>query len=111
MLRAPAHLAKAIVLAPARLPDGNVAGGVRLPEVDVPLGVNAVQNTVDKDPCRLSPGYVAYAPDVVKARYGSPADYAKRIEASAAALVERRLLLREDAETIVSAAQGVRWDH
>ena len=110
VLRAPAHLPKAIVLAPARLPDGNVAGGVRLPEVDVPLGVNAVQNTVDKDPCRLSAGYVAYAPEVLKARYRSPSEYAKRIAASAAALVERRLILGEDAEAIVSASQGVRWD-
>ena len=111
VLRAPAHLPKAVVLAPARLADGNVAGGVRLPEVDVPLGVHAVQNTVDKEPCRLGAGYAAYASDVVKARYGAPADYAKRISASAAALVARRLLLAEDAEPIVRAAQAVRWDH
>lgn len=110
VLKAPAHLPKALVLAPAKLTDGNVAGGVRLPEEDVPLGVNAVQNTVDKDPCRLSAGYVAFAPDVVKKRYGSPAEYQKRIAASARALVERRLLLAEDADTIVRAAQSVRWD-
>jgi hypothetical protein len=110
VLKAPAHLPKAIVLAPARLADGNVAGGVRLPEEDVPLGVNAVQNSVDKDPCRLSAGFVAFAPEVVKKRYGSPAEYAKRISASASALVERRLLLAEDAEVIVRAAQAVRWD-
>jgi hypothetical protein len=111
VLRAPAHLPKAVVLAPARLADGNVAGGVRLPEVDVPLGVHAAQNTVDKEPCRLGAGYAAYASDVVKARYGAPADYAKRISASAAALVARRLLLAEDAEPIVRAAQAVLWDH
>jgi len=111
VLRAPAHLPKAVVLAPARLADGNVAGGVRLPEVDVPLGVHAAQNTVDKEPCRLGAGYAAYASDVVKARYGAPADYAKRISASAAALVARRLLLAEDVEPIVRAAQAVRWDH
>jgi len=110
VLKAPAHLPKAIVLAPARLADGNVAGGVRLPEVEVPLGANAVQNTVDKDPCRLSAGYVAYAPDVVKKRYGSPAEYTKRISASAALLVQRRLLLQEDAEVIQQAARAVRWD-
>jgi hypothetical protein len=109
VLRPPAHLPKAIVLAPARLADGNVAGGVRLPEVDVPLGMHAAQNTVDKEPCRLGAGYVAYGPDVIKARYGSPAGYTKRIEASAAALVKRRLLLAEDAETIIRAAQAVRW--
>jgi hypothetical protein len=110
VLHAPKHLPKALVLAPARGADGNVAGGVRLPEVDVPLGVNAVQNSVDKDPCRLSAGYVAFPSDVVKKRYGSPAEYAKRIAASAAALVERRLLLAEDADAIVRAAQNVRWD-
>ena len=75
------------------------------------LGVHAVQNTVDKEPCRLGAGYAAYPSDVVKARYGAPADYAKRISASAAALVARRLLLAEDAEPIVRAAQAVRWDH
>lgn len=110
VLKAPAHLPKAVVLAPARLADGNVSGGVRLPEVDVPLGVHAVQNSVDKDPCRLGAGYIAFAPDAVKARYGSPAEYTKRIAASAAALVERRLLLAEDADVIVQAARAVRWD-
>ena len=110
VLRAPAHLPKAIVLAPARAADGNVAGGVRLPEVDVPLGVHGVQNTVDKDPCRLSAGYVAYPADAVKARYKSPAEYAKRVAASAARLAERRLILAEDADAIASAAQDVRWD-
>jgi len=108
VLRPPAHLPKAIVLAPARLADGNVAGGVRLPEVDVPLGIHAAQNTVDKEPCRLGAGYVAYSPEVVKTRYGSPAEYTKRITASAGALVARRLLLAEDTETIVRAAQAVR---
>jgi hypothetical protein len=110
VLRAPAHLPKAIVLAPARGADGNVAGGVRLPEVDVPLGVNAVQNSVDKDPCRLSAGYLAYPVDEVKKRYKSPAEYSKRIAASAAKLAERRLILPEDADAVVRAAQNVRWD-
>ncbi len=110
VLRAPAHLPKAIVLAPARGADGNVAGGVRLPDVDVPLGVHGVQNSVDKDPCRLSAGYVAYPIDAVKTRYQSPAEYAKRVAASAARLAERRLILSEDADAIARAAQNVRWD-
>jgi hypothetical protein len=110
VLRAPAHLAKATVLAPERGEDGNFVGGIRLPEVDVPLGVHGVQNTVDKDPCRLAAGYIAYASDVVKARYKSPAEYAKRVSASAARLVERRLILAEDAEVISRAVQNTRWD-
>ena len=110
VLHAPAHLPKAIVLAPARGADGNVAGGVRLPDVEAPLGVHGVQNTVDKDPCRLSAGYEAYPMAVVKARYGSPAEYSKRIGEAAARLVERRLILAEDAETIVQASRSVRWD-
>ena len=110
VLRAPAHLPKAIVLAPARGADGNVAGGVRLPDVDVPLGMHGVQNSVDKDPCRLSAGYVAYPIDAVKARYKSPAEYAKRVAASAAQLAQRRLILPEDADAITRAAQNVRWE-
>jgi hypothetical protein len=110
VLKAPMHLAKAVVLAPARNADGNVAGGVRLPEVDVPLGMHGVQNDVDKEPCRLSAGYVAFPAAAVKARYASPADYAKRVADSAAKLVERRLLLAEDAEAISQAVRGLRWD-
>jgi hypothetical protein len=72
--------------------------------------VHGVQNTVDKDPCRLSAGFEAYPMAAVKARYGSPAEYTKRIGESAAKLVERRLLLPEDAEAIVQASRNLRWD-
>ena len=109
VLHAPAHLAKAVVLAPSRGGDGNILGGVRLPDVEAPLGAHGLQNTVDKDPCRLSAGYEAYPMTVVKARYGSPADYTNRISEAAARLVERRLLLQEDAEAIVKASRNVTW--
>ncbi len=109
VLQAPAHLPKAVVLAPARGADGNFAGGVRLPDVEAPLGVHGVQNTVDKDPCRLGAGYEAYPMATLKARYGSPAEYSKRVAESAARLVERRLILAEDAEVIVQASRNVRW--
>ena len=72
--------------------------------------LHGVQNTVDKDPCRLSAGYVAYPIAALKTRYKSPAEYAKRVAASAARLAERRLILPEDAEAIARAAQNVRWD-
>jgi hypothetical protein len=110
VLKAPEHLRKAVVLAPARGADGNVAGGLRLPEVEVPLGVHGVQNTVDKDPCRLSAGYEAFPPAMLKARYGTPADYSKRVAEAAARLTAQRLLLPEDAEIIVQAVRNQGWD-
>jgi hypothetical protein len=110
VLRAPPHLAKAVVLAPARAGDGNTLGGVVLPDVEVPLGAHGLQNTVDKDPCRLGAGYEAYPMSVLKARYGAADTYVAQVGASAAKLVERRLLLPEDAEAIVRAARNVRWE-
>jgi hypothetical protein len=109
VLRAPAHLAKAVVLAPERGGDGNTLGGVRLPDVEAPLGAHGLQNSVDKDPCRLGAGYEAYPMSVIKARYGDAGAYVAQVGAAAARLVERRLLLPEDAEAIVKAARGVRW--
>jgi Alpha/beta hydrolase domain len=110
VLRAPAHLPKAVILAPRRGPDGNFAGGLRLPEVEAPLGVHGVQNTVDKDPCRLGAGYEAYPPATLKARYGSPTEYAKRVSEASGRLVERRLLLLEDARAIDQAVRDLRWE-
>ena len=110
VLGAPPHLAKAVVLAPARGGDGNILGGIRLPDVEAPLGAHGLQNSVDKDPCRLGAGYEAYPMTVVKARYGSPSDYTNRIDEAAARLVQRRLLLQEDAEAIVKASLSVRWE-
>jgi hypothetical protein len=110
VLKAPAHLAKAVVLAPARNGDGNTIGGVVLPDVEAPLGAHGLQNTVDKDPCRLGAGFDPYPMSVIKARYGSPDDYVARISGAANNLVARRLILPEDAEAIVKAARSVRWD-
>lgn len=110
VLRAPAHLAKAVVLAPARAGDGNTQGGVVLPDVEAPLGAHGLQNTVDKDPCRLGAGYEPYPMNVLKARYGAADTYVAQVAAAAAKLLERRLLLLEDAEAIVKAARNVRWD-
>jgi hypothetical protein len=110
VLRAPAHLARAVVLAPARAGDGNTLGGVVLPDVEVPLGAHGLQNTVDKDPCRLGAGYEPYPMGVVKARYGDAGTYVDQIRAAAEKLVARRLLLPEDAEAIVKAARSVRWE-
>jgi len=109
VLRAPAHLAKAVVLAPARAGDGNTLGGVVLPDVEAPLGAHGLQNTVDKDPCRLGAGYEPYPMGVVKARYGDADTYVGQVRASAERLVARRLLLPEDAVAIVQASRNVRW--
>jgi hypothetical protein len=110
VLRAPAHLARAVVLAPARAADGNTLGGVVLPDVEAPLGAHGLQNTVDRDPCRLGAGYEPYPMSVVKARYGTAETYVSQVASAAAKLVERRLLLPEDAEAIVKAARNVRWE-
>jgi hypothetical protein len=110
VLHAPAHLPKAVVLAPGRGADGNFAGGVRLPDVEVPLGVHGVQNSVDKDPCRLGAGYVAYPAATVKARYGTLTEYSKRVSEAAVKLASQRLLLIEDAEAITAASRNVRWE-
>jgi hypothetical protein len=109
VLGAPAHLAKAVVLAPARSGDGNTQGGIMLPDVEAPLGAHGLQNTVDKDPCRLGAGYDPYPMSVIKARYGDAESYVGQVTASAERLVARRLILPEDAEAIVRAARNVRW--
>jgi hypothetical protein len=109
VLGAPAHLSKAVVLAPARSGDGNTLGGVVLPDVEVPLGAHGLQNSVDKDPCRLGAGYEPYPMSVIKARYGDADTYVGQVTASAERLAARRLLLPEDVEAIVRAARNVRW--
>jgi len=99
-----------VVLAPEREGDGNTLGGVRLPDVETPLGAHGLQNSVDKDPCRLGAGYEPYPMNVIKARYGAADSYVAQVSAAAAKLIERRLLLPEDAEAIVRAARNLRWD-
>ena len=108
-------------LVPAVDADGNDRAGVRLPDIAVPVGTYTGFNVYalpypagelcDRDGSSLPfPRTDADRlpndprPSLV-ARYGSVADYAVRVRAAAARLVQARLLLPEDAERYVAAAR------
>jgi hypothetical protein len=122
VLRAPAHLPKAIIEIPKRDEDGNALGGVRLPDMQVPLGVNARQNPPLSSPCRLDGGYVAFPRTRADAdaahdphrpvleRYKTRDDYVNRIRAAARDLERDGFLLPDDAAVIIeSAATNPLW--
>lgn len=113
-------------LVPAVDADGNEVAGIRLPDIAVPLGTytgwnlykrpfpegelcdrdgsfleftkKETERTASRDP-RLS----------LEKRYGSREEYVRRVTEAADALVADRLLLQEDAEAYVKAAQARRW--
>jgi hypothetical protein len=122
VLRAPAHLAKAIIEIPKRDEDGNAVGGVRLPDMQAPLGANARQNPPLSFLCMLAGAYVAFplsqadadaAHDThrpVLARYKTRNDYVDRIRAAARDLERDGFLLPDDAAIIIqSAAESPLW--
>jgi len=122
VLRAPAHLTKAIIEIPKRDDDGNAVGGVRLPDMQAPLGVNARQNPPLSFLCMLAGAYVAFplsqadadaAHDThrpVLARYKTRNDYVDRIRTAARDLERDGFLLPDDAAIIIqSAAESPLW--
>ena len=122
VLRAPAHLPKAIIEIPKRDEDGNAIGGVRLPDMAAPLGVNARQNPPLSFLCMLAGAYVAFplaqaAADAahdshrpVLARYPTRNAYVDRIRAAARELERDGFLLPDDAAIIIqSAAESPLW--
>ena len=122
VLRAPAHLPKAVIEVPKRDEDGNSVGGVRLPEMEAPLGVNARQNPPLSFLCALAGAYVAFPRTQADAdaardphrpvldRYKTRNDYVNRIRASARELEQDGLLLPDDAAIIIqSAAANPLW--
>jgi hypothetical protein len=122
VLRAPAHLPKAIIEIPERDQDGNAVGGVRLPDMAAPLGVNARQNPPLTFLCMLAGGYVAFpltqadADDKhdshrpILARYETRNDYVDAIRTTARALERDGFLLPDDAAIIIqSAAENPSW--
>jgi hypothetical protein len=122
VLRAPAHLPKAIIEVPKRDEDGNSAGGVRLPDMEAPLGVNARQNPPLSFLCALAGAYVAFprtqadadtAQDPNRAvldRYKTRNDYVDRIRTAARELERDGFLLPDDAAIIIqSAAENPLW--
>ncbi|HLX79991.1 MAG TPA: alpha/beta hydrolase domain-containing protein [Burkholderiales bacterium] len=115
-LQAPARLASAAIQVPKRDADGNAVGGVRLPDIVAPLGTNGGQNQPQTFTCMLVGSYSAFA--VTKAqreaahdarpsveeRYRSLDEYVNRVRVAAQGLLERGLLLPEDAAVIVQGA-------
>ena len=122
VLRAPHHLAKAIIEIPQRDEDGNVVGGVRLPDMQVPLGVHARQNSPLSRGCMLVGAYAAFPVTPADAsashdphrpvleRYRTRDAYVDRIRTAARELERDGFLLPEDAAIIVqSAAENPLW--
>jgi hypothetical protein len=122
VLRAPAHLPKAVIEIPKRDEDGNSIGGVRLPDMQVPLGVNARQNPPLSFLCALAGAYVAFPLTKEDAdikhdghrpmleRYKTRNEYVSLVRAAARDLEREGFLLPDDATIIVhSAAQSPLW--
>jgi hypothetical protein len=122
VLRAPAHLPKAVIQIPKRDADGNAIGGVRLPDMEAPLGANAQQNPPLSFSCSLAAAYVAFPrtrEDAEKThdshrpvleRYPTRNDYVSRIRVAARELGRQGFLLPEDQAIIIqSAAESPLW--
>jgi hypothetical protein len=122
VLRAPAHLPKAVIEIPKRDADGNAIGGVRLPDMQAPLGVNAGQNPPLSFLCGVAAAYLAFprtqadaeaAHDThrpVLERYETHNDYASLIRTAARDLERDCFLLLDDAAIIIqSAAENPLW--
>lgn len=121
VLKAPAHLPKAVVQRPKRDADGNVLGGVRLPDEEVPLGINAAQQEPKSFSCALAGAFLPFAktkeerddakdnrPSIAE-RYKNRDDYVNRIRAAARTLESQGLLLPDDAAVIIAAAAAHAW--
>jgi Alpha/beta hydrolase domain len=107
--------------------DGNDMGGIRLPEQAVPLGTytdwafRSEQIGASDTLIAMAGSYIPFAKTrgdrdkshdprlSVEERYGSRAEYVRRVEETAKKLVQERYLLQEDVAPIVAAA-GQHWD-
>ena len=102
--------------------DGNEKAGLRLPEISVPLGTYTGTNTYRDAPgelCDRDGSFVPFATNAadrirladprpsLAERYGSKDQYVARVRQAAGALVAGRLMLQDDADKAVSAAQAV----
>jgi len=114
-------------LVPRTDKDGNVTSGLRLPELSVPLGTYggwAFRSETYGQPDTLvsmAGSYIPFAKTKadrekigdprmsVEERYGSRADYVRRVDEAAKKLAQDRYLLQEDVPSIVEAA-GQHWD-
>src|SRR5215469_8584939 len=107
--------------------DGNDTGGIRLPEQAVPLGTytdwafRSEQIGASNTLVAMAGSYIPFAKTrsdreknhdprlSVEERYGTRAEYVRRVEEVANTLVKERYLLQEDVKPIVEAA-GQHWD-
>lgn len=107
--------------------DGNDMGGIRLPEQAVPLGTytdwafRSEQIGASDTLIAMAGSYIPFAKTrgdrdkshdprlSVEERYGSRAEYVRRVEETAKKLVQERYLLQEDVAPIAEAA-GQHWD-
>ena len=102
--------------------DGNEVAGLRLPHLAVPLGTYTGTNVYRDMPAELCDRDGTYIPFArtradrertgdprasLEERYGTRAAYVARVRAAADALVAGRLLLAEDADRYVAAAERV----
>ena len=101
--------------------DGNETAGIRLPSIAVPLGTHTGWNVYKAQPDELADrdgSFIAFArtkaereaaadprPSLAE-RYGSRNAYIARVRAAAEALVAERLLLQDDADALVTAAEA-----
>jgi hypothetical protein len=100
--------------------DGNEVAGIRLPSIAVPLGTHTGWNVYKDQPDELADrdgSFIAFArtkaereaagdprPSLAE-RYGSREAYIARVKATADALVAERVLLQDDAERLIAAAE------
>jgi hypothetical protein len=106
--------------------DGNEVSGIRLPDIAVPLGTYTGWNLYKRpftegELCDRDGSYVSFEktetdraakkdprPSIEK-RYGDHSAYVEKIIEATRNLVNERLLLPDDADAYVKAAQGRRW--
>jgi hypothetical protein len=101
--------------------DGNELAGIRLPSIAVPLGTHTGWNVYRAQPEELADrdgSFIAFARTEaeraakgdprpsLEERYGSREAYVARVREAAAALVADRLLLQDDADRLVAAAEA-----
>ncbi|WP_051684136.1 alpha/beta hydrolase domain-containing protein [Blastococcus sp. URHD0036] len=91
-------------LSVSRGKDGNGLGGVRLPEIAVPVAEHR-GNKGGTGSAALYGGRRRYPADVVRARYGSRAEYLAQWTAAVESMVEAGTLLPEDAPAMLARGE------
>jgi hypothetical protein len=106
--------------------DGNEVAGIRLPDIAVPLGTYTGWNLykrpfTETELCDRDGSFISFPkteaeraakkdprPSIAQ-RYGSHAAYVEKVVEVTRNLVAERLLLQEDADAYIKAAQARKW--